>query len=84
MVAEAIEAVMAHAFLSSEFTGIDFSDEGLGTGRAEAKPARVLANIQRALRPGGVFLRVGIKASSRREDNIGVPLAAYLYYTCRK
>ena len=45
----------------------------------QAEPAQVLQNIYRALRPGGVFLMVDIKASSRLEDNIGVPLAAYLY-----
>jgi SAM-dependent methyltransferase len=45
----------------------------------QAQPARVLENIHRALRPGGVLLMVDIKASSRLEDNIGVPLAAYLY-----
>ncbi|MCV7401129.1 methyltransferase domain-containing protein [Mycobacterium fragae] len=45
----------------------------------QAQPARVLANIFRALRPGGVFLMVDIKASSRLEDNIGVPLAPFLY-----
>ena len=45
----------------------------------QAQPARVLANIYRALRPGGIFLMVDIKASSRLEDNIGVPLAPYLY-----
>jgi 2-polyprenyl-3-methyl-5-hydroxy-6-metoxy-1,4-benzoquinol methylase len=45
----------------------------------QAHPAQVLANIYRALRPGGVFLMVDIKASSRVEDNIGVPFAAYLY-----
>lgn len=45
----------------------------------QAQPARVLANIHRALRPGGVFLMVDIKASSQLEDNVGVPLAAYLY-----
>lgn len=45
----------------------------------QAQPARVLANIQRALRPGGVFLMVDIKASSRLEDNVGVPMAPYLY-----
>jgi hypothetical protein len=39
----------------------------------------VLQNIDRALRPGGVFLMVDIKASSRLEDNVGVPLAAFLY-----
>lgn len=45
----------------------------------QAQPARVLANIHRALRPGGVLLMVDIKASSRLEDNIGVPLSPYLY-----
>ncbi len=108
--------VMAQAFPASRFTGIDFSEEGLSVGAAEAKslgltnapfiaadvaaldaaeaydvitvfdaihdqaqPAQVLHNIYRALRPGGVLLMVDIKASSQLEDNIGVPLAAYLY-----
>jgi SAM-dependent methyltransferase len=47
----------------------------------QAQPARVLENIYRALRPGGVFLMVDIKASSRLEDNVGVPLRTYLYTT---
>jgi 2-polyprenyl-3-methyl-5-hydroxy-6-metoxy-1,4-benzoquinol methylase len=108
--------VMAQAFPASRFTGIDFSEEGLSVGAAEARslgltnatfvaadvaaldaaeaydvitvfdaihdqaqPAQVLHNIYRALRPGGVLLMVDIKASSQLEDNIGVPLAAYLY-----
>ena len=108
--------VMAQAFPASRFTGIDFSDEGLGVGAAEAErlglnnaafvardvaaldvtdaydvitvfdaihdqaqPARVLQNIHRALRPGGVLLMVDIKASSNLEENVGVPLATYLY-----
>ncbi len=45
----------------------------------QAHPAQVLANIYRALRPGGVFLMVDIKASSCLEDNVGVPFASYLY-----
>lgn len=45
----------------------------------QAHPARVLANIYRALRPGGVFLMADIKASSQLEDNIGVPFAPFLY-----
>jgi SAM-dependent methyltransferase len=108
--------VMASAFPDSRFTGIDFSDEGLATGRAEAQrlglenatfiakdvaaldmtdaydvitafdaihdqaqPARVLENIHRALRSGGVLLMVDIKASSNVEDNRGAPLATYKY-----
>lgn len=45
----------------------------------QAQPARVLENIYRALRPGGVLLMVDVKASSRVEDNVGVPLRTYLY-----
>lgn len=108
--------VMARAFPASRFRGLDFSDEGIAAGTAEARrqgltnasfertdlthydaveafdvitafdaihdqahPAQVLANIHRALRPGGVFLMVDIKSSSRVEDNVGVPLAPYLY-----
>ena len=108
--------VMAKAFPASRFTGIDFSDEGLAVGRAEAQrlgltnasfvardvaaldaretydvitvfdaihdqahPGQVLENIYRALRPGGVLLMVDIKASTHLEDNVGVPLATYLY-----
>jgi 2-polyprenyl-3-methyl-5-hydroxy-6-metoxy-1,4-benzoquinol methylase len=108
--------VMAQAFPASRFTGIDFSDEGLSTGRDEAErmgltnatfvakdvaalemsetydvitvfdaihdqahPATVLQNIHRALRPGGVFLMVDIKASTQLEDNVGVPMSTYLY-----
>lgn len=108
--------VMAQAFPASRFTGIDFSDEGLGVARGEAEslgltnatfvaqdvaeldaaeaydvitvfdaihdqaqPARVLENIYRALRPGGVFLMVDIKASSHLEDNIGAPLSSFKY-----
>lgn len=45
----------------------------------QAQPAKVLHNIYRSLKPGGIFLMVDIKASSRLEDNVGVPLAPYLY-----
>ena len=45
----------------------------------QAKPAQVLANISRALRPGGTFLMVDIQGSSNVEENIGNPLAAMFY-----
>jgi SAM-dependent methyltransferase len=45
----------------------------------QAAPAKVLENIYRALRPGGYLLMVDIKASSKLEDNVAVPLATYLY-----
>lgn len=45
----------------------------------QAQPAQVLANIYRALRPGGVLVMADIKASSRLEDNIGVAMSTYRY-----
>lgn len=45
----------------------------------QAHPATVLANVRRALRPGGTFLMVDIKASSRLEQNVDLPWASYLY-----
>ena len=108
--------VMAQAFPASRFAGVDFSEEGLAVGAAEARrlglanatfvqtdvanfdaietydvitvfdaihdqaqPAKVLDNIYRALRPGGVLLMVDIKASTQLEDNVGAPLATYKY-----
>jgi 2-polyprenyl-3-methyl-5-hydroxy-6-metoxy-1,4-benzoquinol methylase len=110
--------VMARAFPGSRFTGVDFSDEAIAAGIAEAarlglpnanfeshnltefakeaaydvitvfdaihdqaQPARVLENIHRALRPGGVLLMADVKASSRLEENIDVPMSTYLYTT---
>ncbi|MFL0179310.1 class I SAM-dependent methyltransferase [Mycobacterium sp. SMC-15] len=108
--------VMAEAFRTSRFTGIDFSTEGIARATREAtqrglanttfeshdlttfdrasaydlvtafdaihdqaQPARVLENIYRSLRPGGVFLMADSKASSRLEDNIGTPMNTYRY-----
>ena len=108
--------LMAQAFPASRCTGIDFSEQALAAGRAEAErlgltnssfeshdltrldkvdaydvitafdtihdqahPAQVLANIYQALRPGGVLLVADVKASSRLEDNVGVPRSTYLY-----
>ncbi|MDQ0820828.1 SAM-dependent methyltransferase [Arthrobacter sp. V4I6] len=45
----------------------------------QAHPAAVLRNVRRALRPGGIFLMVDIKASSKVEDNLDIPWGSYLY-----
>lgn len=45
----------------------------------QAQPTKVLANISRALKPGGVFLMVDISASSNLEENTQHPLGAALY-----
>jgi len=49
------------------------SRPGAAGPRAAKHPSR--------LRPGGVFLMADIKASSRLEDNVGVPMSTYLYTT---
>jgi SAM-dependent methyltransferase len=71
-------------FESHDLAGIDVAEAydvitAFDAIHDQAKPAEVLGNIYRALRPGGVFLMVDIKASSRLEDNVGVPLAAFIY-----
>lgn len=45
----------------------------------QAHPASVLSEVHAALRPGGTFLMVDIKASSNVEDNAGLPWAGFLY-----
>lgn len=45
----------------------------------QAAPAAVLANMFAALRPGGVLLMSDAKASSRLEDNVGVPWYTYRF-----
>jgi SAM-dependent methyltransferase len=45
----------------------------------QAHPREVLTQIHRALRPGGTFLMIDIKASSRLEENLGKPLGPFLY-----
>jgi SAM-dependent methyltransferase len=45
----------------------------------QAAPTKVLANIARALRPGGVFLMVDIAGSSNLEENAQHPLGPALY-----
>lgn len=45
----------------------------------QADPAGVLSRVRRALTPGGVFLMMDIRASSRLEENVENPLAPLLY-----
>jgi ubiquinone/menaquinone biosynthesis C-methylase UbiE len=45
----------------------------------QARPAKVLKAIERALRPGGNFLMLDIRASSRLEENMKHPLGPFLY-----
>ena len=45
----------------------------------QARPAEVLANIRRALRPGGVYLCQEIKGESDHAGNIEHPLGPFLY-----
>jgi ubiquinone/menaquinone biosynthesis C-methylase UbiE len=45
----------------------------------QAQPTRVLKGIADALRQDGVFLMVDIKASSKLEENMDLPLAPMLY-----
>ena len=44
----------------------------------QARPAEVLKAIERALRPGGVFLMLDIRASSLLEENMKHPLGPFL------
>lgn len=45
----------------------------------QAKPRQVLANVARALKPGGTFLMADIAGSSHLEENLEHPMAPWLY-----
>lgn len=45
----------------------------------QTQPAIVLANIYRALRPGGVFLMQDIAASSHVHENLDHPIGPFIY-----
>jgi 2-polyprenyl-3-methyl-5-hydroxy-6-metoxy-1,4-benzoquinol methylase len=45
----------------------------------QARPDMMLAGIAQALRPGGVYLCVDIRAASALEDNANHPLGPFLY-----
>ncbi len=42
-------------------------------------PAQVLCRIRAALAPGGLFVMVDVHASSNLEENISVPMSAFVY-----
>ena len=45
----------------------------------QAKPTQVIKAIEQALRPGGTFLMVDTSGSSHLHENMGHPLATFLY-----
>lgn len=45
----------------------------------QVDPAGVLRRIRQALAPGGVFLMLDVHASSRLEENLTLPMAAFIY-----
>jgi SAM-dependent methyltransferase len=45
----------------------------------QADPAGVLRAVFEALQPGGIFVMLDIRASSKLENNMGNPLAPWLY-----
>lgn len=45
----------------------------------QARPDRMLANIYRALKPGGVFVVQEIQGHSHVHDNVGHPIAPFVY-----
>ena len=45
----------------------------------QVDPAGVLTAVRRALTPDGVFVMLDIKAATRLEDNLGNPVAPWLY-----
>ena len=110
--------LLSQAYPNSRFTGYEFREEAVASGRTEAEalglgnsdlvvrdlttmdepaafdlimafdvihdqaqPRVVLSNIANALRPGGVFLMVDIKASSHVHENLDHPLGPFLYTT---
>lgn len=72
------------AFSTRDAARLDFHEEfdlvtAFDAIHDQADPARVLANILQALKPGGVFLMQDIRASSHLHENLEHPLGPYLY-----
>ncbi|KAA1418444.1 class I SAM-dependent methyltransferase [Nocardioides humilatus] len=91
--AEAIDAARAEAVAwgldNAEFVVRDIAELGVSEEydvvtafdaiHDQAHPARVLAQVATALKPGGTFLMVDIKASSHVHENIDQPGSTFLY-----
>jgi 2-polyprenyl-3-methyl-5-hydroxy-6-metoxy-1,4-benzoquinol methylase len=45
----------------------------------QARPGQVLSNVAAALRPGGVFFMIDVRASSHAHHNLAHPLGTFLY-----
>ena len=71
-------------FEARDVSGLDIPDHydfitAFDSIHDQARPAEVLKAIEKALRPGGVFLMLDIRASSLLEENMKHPLAPFLY-----
>ncbi|MBT2548766.1 class I SAM-dependent methyltransferase [Arthrobacter sp. ISL-65] len=71
-------------FVQRDAAGLDIDEEldlitVFDAIHDQAHPATVLRNIHQALRPGGTFLMVDMKASSKLEENLNLPWATFLY-----
>jgi SAM-dependent methyltransferase len=76
--------VLNATFLTQDLAMLDLADAFdvvtvFDAVHDQVQPARVLANVYRALRPGGTLLMADIKASSHLEDNIEIPWAPMSY-----
>lgn len=92
---EAVAAATAEArergLTNVTFAAADAADPAvLGAGRFDlvtafdaihdqAKPAAVLANVRRAMRPGGTFLMQDIQAQTAHHENVDHPLGTFTY-----
>jgi 2-polyprenyl-3-methyl-5-hydroxy-6-metoxy-1,4-benzoquinol methylase len=74
-------------FIERDLTGFDRTAEpeaydlitALDAIHDQARPLNVLTGICRALKPDGVYLMKDIRGSSHVRNNIGLPLATFLY-----
>jgi 2-polyprenyl-3-methyl-5-hydroxy-6-metoxy-1,4-benzoquinol methylase len=72
------------AFVQRDLTEFDAREEyeiitAFDAIHDQGQPATVLANVHRALKPGGIFLMQDIAGSSHVHHNIGRPLSPFIY-----